>query len=164
MIAVPHDSQEGTAMVDPIPSNYPRVCVSLCVDGGAEAIDFYMKVLGATERMRMDHDGKVGHAELTIGESVIMINDEYPEMDIVSPKTIGGTPVTLTVYVDDADTTFAAAIAAGATELRAVEDQFYGDRSGQFLDPWGHRWNVASHIEDLDLAEIERRAAQMAEG
>jgi PhnB protein len=151
-------------MVDPIPSNYPRVSVSLCVDGGAEAIDFYMKVLGATERMRMDHDGKVGHAELMIGDSVIMINDEYPEMDIVSPKTIGGTPVVLTVYVDDADATFAAALAAGATELRPVEDQFYGDRSGQFLDPWGHRWNVASHIEDLDLAEIERRAAQMAEG
>ena len=151
-------------MVDPIPSNYPRVSVSLCVDGGAEAIDFYTKILGATERLRMDHGGKIGHAELTIGDSLIMVNDEYPEMDIVGPKIVGGTPVTLTVYVEDVDTAFAAALDAGATELRAVENQFYGDRSGQLLDPWGHRWNIASHVEDVDPAEIERRAAQMAEG
>lgn len=106
-------------------------------------------------------DDKVGHSELLIGDSVVMVADEFPEMDFQSPDTIGGTPVTLSVYVEDVDATFRAAIAAGATELRPVEDQFYGDRSGQFKDPWGHRWNVATHIEDVSDEEIARRTTEM---
>ncbi len=148
-------------MASPFPHNYPRVSPALCVDDAAAAIDFYVSVLGATERERYEFDGKVGHAELTIGESVIMLSDEYPEMGVVSPKTLGGTAGAISVYVEDVDAVFAAALAAGATELRPVEQQFYGDRSGQFLDPWGHRWAVATHTEDVDHDELHRRAEEM---
>jgi PhnB protein len=151
--------------VQPIPDGYPRVSPYLIVSGASDAIGFYTKVLGATERMRMaGPDGKVGHAELQIGDSVIMLADEFPEMGAVGPRTVGGSPVTIGVYVDDVDATFAAAIAAGAKELRAVENQFYGDRSGQFEDPFGHRWNVATHVEDVSPEEMARRAAEMAPG
>jgi PhnB protein len=132
-------------MVNPIPEGYPRVTPYLIVDGAAQAIDFYKSVLGATERLRMDGpDGKVGHAELGVGDSVIMLADEHPEMDARGPRTIGGTPVSLHVYVEDAHAVFARAIEAGATEKRPVEDKFYGDRSGTFEDPFGHHWHVAS--------------------
>jgi PhnB protein len=151
--------------VDPIPAGYPRLNPYLAVAGAAEAIVFYTKVLGATERMRMGGpDGKIGHAELQLGDSVLMLADEYPEMEVLGPKSVGGTPVTLSLYVEDVDATFAAAIAEGARELRAVEDQFYGDRSGQFEDPWGHRWSVQTHVEDVPPDEMERRAAAMGEG
>jgi PhnB protein len=147
--------------VQPIPEGYPRVSPYLSVDGAAEAIDFYTQVLGATERMRMPMpDGKVGHAEIQIGDSVVMLADEFPEMGIVGPKTIGGTPVTLGVYVEDVDKTFDTAVKAGAKELRPVEDQFYGDRTGQFEDPFGHRWSIATHIEDVAPDEMARRAAE----
>jgi PhnB protein len=117
-------------------------------------------VFGATERLRIDDpSGKVGHAELAIGDSVIMLSDEYPEMNIVGPKSVGGTTVALNVYVEDADATFDAALKAGATSLRPVSDQFYGDRSGQFEDPFGYRWNVATHIEDVPPEEMAKRAA-----
>ena len=117
-------------------------------------------MLGATERTRMAQpDGRIGHAELAIGDSVIMLSDEYPEMGIMGPKRLGGTPVTLSVYVPDVDATYRRALGAGATSVRAVEDQFYGDRSGQFLDPFGHRWSVATHIEDVPPEEMARRAA-----
>lgn len=150
--------------VKPIPDGYPRVTPSLIIDGASDAIAFYTSVLGATERMRMDGpDGKVGHAELQLGDSVIMVADEYPDMGYVGPRTIGGSPVTISVYVDDVDATFAAAIAAGATSTRPVENQFYGDRSGQFEDPWGHRWNVGTHVEDVPPDEMAKRAAAMAE-
>src|SRR5688572_3653429 len=113
------------ADVKPIPEGYPRVTPYLIVDGGAAAIEFYGKVLGATERMQMPGpDGKIGHAELEVGDSVIMLADEHPEMDAVGPKTVGGTPVTIHVYVEDVDDTFKQAIDAGAKELRGVEDQF----------------------------------------
>lgn len=149
----------------PIPDNYPRVSAALTIDGAAAAIDFYKAVFGATERMRIGApDGKVGHAELQIGDSVVMINDEYPEMGAVGPKRLGGSPIYLSVYVDDVDATFARALARGATEVRPVEDQFYGDRAGQFEDPWGHRWGVASHVEDVPPDELERRAAEMMGG
>ncbi len=151
-------------MVDPIPTNYPRMSVALCMDGAGDAIEFYKEILGATERRRMEHAGKVGHAELYIGDSLMMLSDEYPDMGVLGPNRIGGTPVTLSVYVADVDATFAAALEAGATEVRPVEDQFYGDRSGQFLDPWGHRWNVATHIEDVDDDELDRRAMEMMQG
>jgi PhnB protein len=107
-------------------------------------------------------DGRIDHAELQLGDSVIMLADEYPEMDIRGPKAIGGTPVTLGVYVEDVDATFEAAIAAGAEALRPVEDQFYGDRSGQFVDPFGHRWSVSSHVEDVPPDEMAKRAAEMS--
>jgi PhnB protein len=151
--------------VKPIPEGYPRVSPYLCVDGAANAIDFYTQVLGATERMRMPMpDGKVGHAELQIGDSVVMLADEFPEMGIVGPKKIGGTPVTLGVYVEDVDKTFATAVKAGAKELRPVEDQFYGDRSGQFEDPFGHRWSISTHVEDVAPEEMGKRAAEAMGG
>jgi PhnB protein len=151
--------------VDPIPANYPRVAPYLSVDGAADAISFYCDVLGATERGRMaGPDGKIGHAELSLGDSVIMLSDSMPDMGGPSPKALGGTPVTVMVYVEDADAAFTKAISLGATELRAVEDQFYGDRSGQFEDPWGHHWNVATHVEDVPPDEMEKRAAAAMSG
>lgn len=148
--------------VDPIPTNYPRVTAYLSIDGATEAIDFYRDILGATERGRMPGpDGKIGHAELEIGSSLIMLSDSFPDMGAPTPKALGGSPVTLMVYVEDVDDVFARAIAGGAKEIAPVQDQFYGDRSGQFEDPFGHRWNVASHVEDVPPDEMERRAAQM---
>lgn len=149
----------------PIPDGYPRVSPYLSVDGAADAIDFYKQVLGATERMRMPAPGgKVGHAELQIGDSVIMLADEFPEMGVVSPKKIGGTPVTLSVYVEDVDKAFDAAVQAGAKSLRPVENQFYGDRAGQFEDPFGHRWSVSTHIEDVPPDEMAKRAQEAMGG
>ncbi len=147
-------------MVKPIPEGYPRVTPYLIVDGASAAIDFYTSVLGATERMRMSApEDKVGHAELEIGDSVIMLADESPEMDARSPGTVGGTPVSLHVYVEDADAAFERALEAGAKALQPMEDKFYGDRSGSFEDPFGHRWHVATHVEDVPADEMEKRAA-----
>ncbi len=146
-----------------VPANYPRVTPYLAIDGAAEAIEFYKQALGATERMRIGAPGgKIGHAEITLGDSVVMLADEFPEMGVRSPKAIGGSPVTISVYVEDVDDVFDRAVRAGATSLRAVEDQFYGDRSGQFEDPFGHRWSIASHVEDVAPEEMERRAAEAA--
>ncbi len=152
--------------VKPIPDGYPQVTPYLCVDGAAEAIDFYTRVLGATERMRMPApEGKIGHAEIQLGDSVIMLSDEHPDMGVRSPRSIGGTPVAISVYVEDVDAVFQEALAAGATELQPVGNQFYGDRSGQFEDPFGHRWSVATHVEDVPPDEMEKRAAAaMASG
>ncbi len=147
-------------MVEPIPEGYPRVTPYLIVDGASAAIDFYTSVLGATERMRMPApEDRVGHAELEIGDSVIMLADESPDMDARGPKAVGGTPVSLHVYVEDVDRVFDRAIEAGAKALRPVEDRFYGDRSGGFEDPFGHRWDVATHVEDEPPSEMEKRAA-----
>ena len=152
-------------MVKPVPDGYPRLSPYLVVDGAAKAIEFYVDVLGAKERMRMDGpDGRVGHAELEFGDSVVMLADEFPDMGQRSPGTLGGTPVGLSLYVDDVDGVYARAIAAGATPVEPVEDKFYGDRSGQFDDPFGHRWNVSTHVEDVDPEEMARRAAQFAGG
>ncbi|WKX69061.1 VOC family protein [Streptomyces sp. XD-27] len=151
--------------VKPIPEDYPRVTPYLAVDGAAAAIDFYCEVLGATERMRIPAPGgRIGHAELQIGNSVIMLADEFPEMGARGPKTVGGTPVNLYVYVDDADAAFARAMAKGAKELQPMADQFYGDRAGQFEDPFGHRWNVATHVEDVSADELAERAAAAMQG
>jgi PhnB protein len=151
-----------TMAVRPIPEDYPRVMPYLAIDGAAAAIDFYSTVLDAKERMRMPGpDGKVGHAEIQIGDSVIMLADEAPDMDHLGPKSIGGTPVSIMVYVEDVDATFAKALKAGATETQAVEDKFYGDRSGTFDDPWGHRWHVATHTEDVSPEEMEKRLAEL---
>ena len=153
-------------MAKPIPDGYPRVTPYLIIDGASAAIDFYRSVLGATERMQMPApDGRVGHAELEIGDSLIMLADEFPEMSARSPKTVGGTPMSLHVYVEDADSVFDRAIKAGATALQPVEDKFYGDRSGQFEDPFGHHWSVATHVEDVPPDEMAARAAAaMASG
>jgi len=153
------------AKVNPIPEGYPQVIPYLYVDGAGAAIDFYAKVLGTKERMRMGGpDGKVGHAELELGDSVIMIADEFPDMGAKGPKSVGGSPVTISLYVEDADGVFEKAIAEGATELRPPTDQFYGDRTAQFEDPWGHRWNVGTHVEDVPPDEMEKRAQAMTEG
>jgi PhnB protein len=147
-------------MAKAIPDDYPRVTPYLYIDGASSAIDFYCSVLGANERMRMPGpDGRIGHAELEIGDSVIMLADADPDIDVRSPKSIGGTPIALHVYVDDVDGVFGQAMKAGAKQLRPVENQFYGDRSGQFEDPFGHRWNVATHVEDVAPDEMAKRAA-----
>ncbi|MGH2703271.1 MAG: VOC family protein [Actinomycetota bacterium] len=150
------------ADVKPIPDGYPQVTPYLCVDGAAAAIDFYSEVFGAKERMRMaSPGGKIGHAELQLGDSLIMLADEHPEMGIRGPGAFGGTPVTISLYVEDVDDVFKRATKAGAKVLRELEDQFYGDRSGQFEDPFGHQWSVATHIEDVSPEEMERRSEAM---
>ena len=149
------------AEVNPIPDNYPRLIPSLAVSDAAAAIDFYCGVFGATVRMRMQAPGgRIGHAELELGESVLMLADEFPELGNLSPPSVGGTPVTLLIYVEDVDAVFQRALEAGATVLRPVQDQFYGDRSGGFEDPFGHRWFVATHIEDVSEEELKRRSAR----
>lgn len=152
------------SQVKPIPDDYSRVSPYLVVAGAAAAIDFYCAVLGACERQRMPGPGgKLMHAELQIGDSVIMLADEWPDMGAHGPRTVGGTPVTLSVYVADVDATFGRALDAGATALSAVSDRFYGDRTGSFEDPFGHRWHVATHIEDVSPAEMQRRAEAQAQ-
>ena len=153
------------AQVKPIPDDYPRVSPYLVVDGAGAAIDFYCAVLGATERMRMPGPGgRLMHAELQIGDSVVMLADEWPDMGAHGPMTVGGTPVTLSVYVEDVDATFRRALDAGARALREVADQFYGDRVGAFEDPFGHHWHVATHIEDVAPDEMQRRAEAAMQG
>jgi PhnB protein len=150
-------------VANPIPDGYPRVTPYLYVDGARQAIDFYRSIFDATERMSMPGpDGKVGHAELTIGDSVIMLADEFPDMGAQGPKSVGGSPVTIHVYVEDVDATFDRAVNAGASVLRPVEDKFYGDRGGEFEDPFGHRWSIATHVEDLSPEEMQRRMGEMA--
>ncbi|NCY25134.1 MAG: VOC family protein [Alphaproteobacteria bacterium] len=145
--------------VQPIPAGYPAVTPYLIVEDAAAAIEFYKTVLGAKERFRLPTPtGGVGHAEIEIGGSVIMLADECPEMGARAPQ--GPVPVFLYVYVPDVDAVFAKALAAGAIERRAVQNQFYGDRTGTFSDPFGHAWNVATHVEDVNPAELEARAAQ----
>jgi PhnB protein len=150
------------ADVKPIPDGYPQVSPYLIVDDANAAIDFYTKVFGATERSRMAAPGdKIGHAELQFGDSVVMLADEVPEMEIRSAKAVGGTPVIISVYVEDVDDVFERALKGGATELRAIKNEFYGDRTGQFLDPFGHKWSVATHVEDVPPDEMAKRAQEM---
>ncbi|WP_035795621.1 VOC family protein [Kitasatospora mediocidica] len=146
--------------VKPLPDGYPRLSPYLFVAGAAAAIDFYATVFGATQRgdRMTGPDGRVGHAELQLGDSVIMLADEYPEVGARGPKTVGGTPVLLNVYVEDVDAVFETALAHGATVLRPLANQFYGDRSGSFADPFGHHWSVATHIEDVPPQEMAERA------
>lgn len=147
-------------MTKAIPDGYHTLTPYLIVNGGAKALEFYGRALGAVERDRMqDPSGKVRHAEITIGDSRIMLADEHPEIGALSPQTIGGSPVSLHLYVEDVDAVVARAVAAGATLTRPVADQFYGDRVGGVTDPFGHRWFIATHKEDLTMDEIRRRAA-----
>jgi PhnB protein len=132
----------------------------LIIPGAAAALEFYKKVFGATEMLRMTQpDGKVGHAEIKIGDSRIMLADEFPEMNTRGPQSIGGSPVIMQLYVENVDAVFSQAVAAGAKVLRPVANQFYGDRTGSVTDPFGHIWSIATHIEDVPPEELEKRAA-----
>jgi PhnB protein len=149
--------------VKPIPDGYRALTPYLVVKGAGDAIEFYKKVFGATEIMRMPMpDGRIGHAELRISDSVIMLADEHPEIDVRSPESLGGTPVSLMLYVDDVDSVYKKAIAAGSKELKPLQNQFYGDRSGTLTDPFGHKWTVATHVEDVSPEEMKRRMAAVA--
>jgi PhnB protein len=151
------------ARVQPIPKGYHDVTPYLSIRGAAQAIEFYKKALGAAEVMRMPGpEGKLGHAEIRIGGSRVMLSDEYPEMDFLGPQTRGGTSVHLHVYVRDVDSVVARAVAAGAKLLRPVDNKFYGDRTGTLQDPFGHVWHVSTHVEDVPPKEMKKRAAQMA--
>lgn len=152
------------ADVKPIPEGYHSLTPYLVIDGAAEAIEYYKKAFGATELFRMPHGDKIGHAEMKIGDSPFMLSDEHPEMGYKGPKSIGGSAVGLMIYVDDCDTVFKQAIHAGGTEKKALQDQFYGDRSGTLEDPFGHIWTVATHKEDVTPEEIGKRLAAMAAG
>jgi PhnB protein len=149
--------------VKPIPEGYHSVTPYLIINGAADAIEFYKKAFGATELLRMPYpDGKIGHAEIKIGDSPIMLADEVPDMKYLSPKTLGGSPVSILLYVEDVDTVFNRAVAAGATQDRPVEDKFYGDRAGSLIDPFGHTWHVATHKEDVTPEEMELRSKAAA--
>lgn len=150
--------------VKPIPDGYHSVTPYLSIKGAAEAIEYYKKAFGATELFRMERDGKIGHAEIKIGDSPVMLADEFPEMKFNSPKTLGGTPVGLMIYVEDVDTVYPQAIEAGGEEVRPLQDQFYGDRSGTLIDPFGHVWTIATHTEDVAPEEMEKRMAAAGHG
>jgi PhnB protein len=152
-----------SSSVKPIPEGYHSVTPYLIVKGAAKAIEFYKQAFGATEKGRMAApDGRIGHAELQIGDSRIMLADEFPEMDTRGPESFGGTPVMIHLYVEDVDRVAKQATAAGARELRPVKNQFYGDRSGMFADPFGHKWNISTHKEDVPAEEMRKRAAAAA--
>jgi PhnB protein len=145
-----------------IPDGYHSATPYLIVKGAAEAIAFYKQAFGATELFRMANpDGKVGHAEIRIGDSVIMLADEHPDMGYRSPRSLGGSAVSIMLYMEDVDGVFARALKAGARAQREVANQFYGDRNGTLEDPFGHVWTIATHVEDVPAEEIERRVAAM---
>ena len=146
--------------VKPIPQGYHSVTPYLIINGATAALDYYKKVFGATEIMRFDAPGgKIGHAEIKIGDSPIMLADEVPERGYRSPKSMGGTPVSIMLYVQDVDAVFNRAVAAGAKVEQPVKDQFYGDRTGTIEDPFGHKWTIGTHVEDVTPEEMKRRMA-----
>ncbi|MDB5345852.1 MAG: hypothetical protein JWP89_4229 [Schlesneria sp.] len=148
--------------VKPIPAGYHSVTPYLIVSDAARAVEFYQQAFGAVELMRLDGpNGKIMHAEVKIGDSPVMLADEFPEMDAISPQTLKGTPVSLMIYVEDVDARFKQAVAAGAKVQREVQDQFYGDRSGTLVDPFGHVWSLATHVEDVTMEQVKERLAQM---
>jgi PhnB protein len=146
--------------VKPIPDGYHTVTPYLIVNGGAAAIEFYKKAFGAREVFRMSQpDGKIGHAEIQIGDSRVMLADEVPEMQHRSPKSLGGSPISILLYVENVDAVVDRAVRAGAKLSRPVADQFYGDRTGGLQDPFGHDWYVATHVEDVSEEEMKKRMA-----
>ena len=150
--------------VKKIPDGYAAVTPYLTIKGAAQAIEFYKEAFGAEEVLRLPKpDGKLAHAEISIGRSIVMLSDEAPDWKAFSPQTVGDTSVSIMLYVNDVDAVFKRAIAAGATSVMEVADQFYGDRSGGLKDPFGHKWHIATHIEDVAPDEIQRRAAKMFE-
>ena len=147
--------------VQPIPKGYHSVTPYLSIRDAGQALDYYKKAFGAKEVLRMQGpDGKVGHAEIKIGDSLIMMADEFPNMGFLGPQARGGTTVQLMIYVRDCDGTVNKAVAAGGTLKRPVQDQFYGDRSGTVEDPFGHVWTIATHVEDVPPAEMRRRSEE----
>lgn len=149
-----------TNTVKSIPEGYHTATPYLIVKSAAKAIEFYKKAFGAEEMMRMlQPDGRIGHAEIKIGDSPIMLADEFPEKGASSPQSLGGSPVSILLYVEDVDAMFAQAVAAGAAVQRPVADQFYGDRTGGVIDPFGHVWYIATHKEDVSPEEMKKRAA-----
>lgn len=150
--------------VKAVPEGYEGITPYLVCRNAEAAIDFYARAFGAKELFRIGSPGMVGHAEMKIGNAVIMLADEHPEMGAVSPQTIGGTAVSLMFYVDDVDSFTENAITEGFTVIKPVGDQFYGDRSRMFEDPFGHRWSIATHKEDVSPEEMNRRASAMYGG
>jgi PhnB protein len=149
--------------VKPVPDGYHSVTPYLIVKGAAKALDYYKQALGATELFRVDGPGgTVGHAEIKIGDSIVMLADEFPQMGFRGPEALGGSPVGLMIYVPDVDTQFAQALAAGGTVVKPLQNQFYGDRSGTIKDPFGHLWTISTHVEDVSPEEVARRAAEWA--
>lgn len=147
----------------PIPEGYHSITPYLIVTGAASAIEFYKHAFGAKEVLRIPHpDGRIAHAELQMGDSRIMLADEFPEMGARSPMSLGGTPVSVLLYVEDVDEVTKRALAAGAKMLRPVKDRFYGDRTGTLSDPFGHQWTIATHKEDVSPEEMQKRAAAAA--
>lgn len=146
----------------PIPDGYHSITPYLILKGAAQGIEFYKKAFGATECMRMPGpDGRIGHAELKFGDSVVMMADESAEMNAKGPQSLGGTPISILLYVNDVDATVKQAVAAGAQLTRPVENKFYGDRMGSLTDPFGHIWHVATHVEDVPMEEMRKRAAAL---
>lgn len=144
------------------PTGYHSVTPYLVVDNAVKALEFYQKALNAKELFRLPIPGKnggekIGHAEIKIGDSQVMLSDEYPDMDAIGPKTLGGTSASFMIYVDDVDKAFDQAVKAGAKPLQTVENQFWGDRTGTLLDPFGHKWTLGTHIEDVPPEEMQKR-------
>jgi PhnB protein len=155
--------------VKPIPDGYHSLTPYLTVRGAVKALDFYAAAFGAVEVMRLPMpDGSVAHAEFKIGDSILMMGEENPAWGNKSPHALGGTPSGFMIYVPDCDAVFAQALAAGATVMKPLENQFYGDRSGTVIDPFGHQWTLATHVEDVEPAEMQKRMdammAQMSQG
>ena len=151
--------------VQPIPEGYPSATPYLIVNGAARALEFYQRAFGATEIMRFAMpDGNIGHAEIKIGNSPIMLADESPEMGYKGPQSLGGSPVSIMLYVEDVDSVFNRAVAAGGSIREAVQDKFYGDRTGTLTDPFGHVWHIATHKEDMSLEEMHRRVEAHSAG
>jgi PhnB protein len=148
------------AQVKPVPEGYHTATPYLVVDGANEAIEFYRRAFGATERLRMPApDGKIGHAEIQIGDSVVMLSDPFPEMGSPAPASAGANAFGVMLYVENVDALFKQAVDAGATVSMPLENQFWGDRYGKVRDPFGHQWHLASHVEDVSPEEMEKRAA-----
>jgi PhnB protein len=148
--------------VKPIPDGHRTVTPYLAIKDAAKALEFYQRAFGAIESYKlMMPDGRVGHAEIRLGDSIVMLSDEFPEHDWTAPETLGGSPVSMHLYVEDVDAVFKRALAAGAHERKPVMDQFYGDRSGQLEDPYGHLWWVATHKEDVAPEEMQKRVQAM---
>jgi PhnB protein len=155
------------AQVKPIPDNYRRITPTVVVDGAVKAIEFYAEVFGATERMRFPGPGgAIAHAEMQIGDSVLMVEDASPFLGTTAPPRAGleGSPMSLFIYVEDVDAVIERAVSLGATLKRPATDQFYGDRDGHIIDPFGHRWTIATHVEDVAPEEMMRRMAKMYSG
>jgi PhnB protein len=160
----PKHSAKKSKKVSPVPAGYSTVTPHLVLRDAAKAIDFYKKAFGAKERMRMGGpDGKIGHAELQIGSSVVMCADEMPEMGASAPQTVGGSPVHIFLYLPNVNKVFDQAVRAGATVAMPLTDMFWGDRYGKLTDPFGHKWGLATHIEDVSPKEMARRAAAAAQ-